>query len=335
MTGAPLRLVGALIALAAVSPSPRAQAPSPAVRLHVLADSVSLGERFELAVAVDHAPGRSVLFPEVPAGSPEAAPLLALGDAEAFSVRRLPPAARGAVRTDSAVYQVAVFEAPTAVVGPLVARLVADGDTTALASGVADVPVRPELGGEASPQPAPPSPPFSFPSPLAVWLAAALAALVALAVATWLVRGALRGRRRSAPRLPAYAEATERLGAFADPPTDAAAPRRIVELSDVLRTFLGRRLGVPAHELTTAELDAALAADGRVPEPARRAARGALRVADLVKFADARPDAALAAETLAKVRDAVELTEGGARAAEQAAASDPPDAGSTDAVGSQ
>lgn len=297
--------------------------PAPGVRLHVLADSVSLGERFEAAVAVDHPAGRSVLFAAPPPGLPEAGPALAFGDAEVLGVRRLAPTARGAARTDSAVYTLAVFETD-AVLGPVPVRLATPGDTTRLETGAADLAVRPEIAGEASPRPSPPEPPFPFPSAWWVWGAvAAGSALLAAALVPWL-RRRLGRRPTDRVRLPPYAEARGRLevldGAALD---DARAPDRIVVLAEVLRTFLARRLDVPALEMTTAELAAALRDDDRVPPSARDAAQRALGIADLVKFADATPDAEAARVAQTRVRDAVDQVEGAARTAEAAARDHP------------
>ena len=312
-----------LVLLLLLAPAPTAQ-PSPGVRLHVLADSVSLGERFEAAVAVDHPAGRSVTFPAPPPGLPEAAPGLAFGDAEVLSARRLAPTARGTTRTDSVVYTLAVFELDAAL-GPVRIQLSTPGDTTQLESGVVDLAVRSETAGEASPQPAPPEPPFSFPSAWWIWALVALAAAGIAALAVPWMRRRFGRRHDDTVRLPPYAEARGRLETLSGAPLDdTRAPERIVVLAEVLRTFLGRRLGVPALEATTSELDAALADDDRVPGAARDAARDVLRIADLVKFADATPGADTARDALQKVRDAVDTVEGAARTAE-AAASDTPE----------
>ena len=269
-------------------------------RLTVLADSVSAGERVRVAVAVDHGPGRSAVFPAVPAGDAEAAPLLAFGDAEAFSVRRLPPRVRGAVRTDSAVYEVAVFAVDTARVGPVRVRLATGRDTVDVPTGVAVVPVRSALrGGDA--EPAPLGPPDPFPGLLPVWIALGLVAALALAAGAWMLARWRRRGRPAAPRAEPFPEATSALDALG-----AAAPaERTLGARQALRVYLGRRLGLPALESTTDEIVQALARDARVPDDARAAARRALALADLVAYAGYAPEPATADGAVDTARTAI------------------------------
>ena len=292
----------------------------PRARLTVLADSVSVGERVRVAVAVDHAAGQSAVFPDVPVGSAEAAPLVSFGDAEAFAVRRLPPRARGAVRTDSAVYEVAVFALDRARVGPVVVRLAADRDTVSVPTGVAVVPVRTELGGAtgdaADAEPAPIGSADPFPGLLPVWLALGATVALLAGLAVWLVRRRPRRAVPDAPRAAPFPEATAALDALAAPATPEAASAQALGAREALRVFLARRLGVPALETTTAELDAALARDARVPAAARDAARRVLDAADLVAFAGVAPSPASAAETVGTARAAVHEIEASVQSSE-------------------
>ena len=307
-----------LAVLASLPSAASAQPVVPRARLTVLTDSVSVGERVSVAVAVDHAAGQSAVFPDVPVGSSEAGPLVTFGDAEAFSVRRLPPRARGAVRTDSAVYEVAVFTVDRARVGPVSVRVAAGRDTVVVRTGVAVVPVRSELGGDAEAEPAPVGPADPFPSLLPVWLG--LGAVVALVagVAVWLVRRRPRRVAPDAPRAAPFPEATAALDALAaaTPETPEAVSAQALGAREALRVFLARRLGVPALETTTAELDAALAGDARVPAAARDAARRVLDAADFVAFAGVAPSAASAAETVGTARAAIQDIETAVRATE-------------------
>ncbi|HEX8384749.1 MAG TPA: hypothetical protein VF576_01125 [Rubricoccaceae bacterium] len=301
-----------LVALATLAPA-AAQAQRPA-RLTVLADTVAVGERVRLAIAVDHGPGRSAVFPDVPAGDPEAGPLLTFGDAEAFSVRRLPPSVRGSVRTDSAVYTVAVFAVDTARVGPVRVRLVAGRDTVDVPTGVALVPVRSELGGEAEPEPAPVGSADPFPGLAPLWAALTLVAALVVAGAVWASR---RWRRRPGPavaRLEPYPEATAALDGLGAPVgTPEAAAEQALGAREALRIFLARRLGVPALETTTQEIDAALAHDARVSPEARAATRDVLGLADLVAFAGHVPSPDAASDAVRVARAAVDEIEGAAR----------------------
>ncbi len=289
-----------LLALLAALASGPAAAQS--ARLHALADSVSIGERFEVAVAVDHAPGRSAVFPDVPPGDPEAEPLRTLGEAEAFSMRRLPPTTRGSVRTDSAVYTVAAFAVDSARVGPVTVRLADGGDTLFVTTGVVRVPIRSELTGPPPYEPAPVGPADDFPSPTAALVALAALGVVLVGASAW---GLARRLRRPTPAPPAVLPYPAALARLADldaetPTTPAAIEAHVVAVREALRTYVARRLGLPAREATTAELEARLRADARVPREAADAVRQALRPTDLVAFAALRPPP----EAVARIRDA-------------------------------
>ncbi|MFN3597673.1 MAG: hypothetical protein ACK41D_10435 [Rubricoccaceae bacterium] len=321
-------VLAALLLAACAAGSARAQAPS-AVRLYVLADTVEAGERFLVALAADRPAGTQALFPPVPPGDPADGPLARFGDAEAFDVQRFAPRLRGRTRTDSLVYTVAAFAADAAAVGPFEVRVVAGEDTARARSGVGRVAIRAHARAEGTP-----AAPVRSPEPFApLWplvaLAGALAALVAFALHR-------RRRRRREPETPRAAPLPEALAhiealevalarAPAAGPPDARA--HFAALSDALRVYLARRLGVPATEMTTAELDAALRTTtlgARVPEASWRALRGVLRLADLAKFAGLRPDAASTAEAHARARDALRtldaaLAEAEARAEARAA----------------
>ncbi|MEL6614343.1 MAG: hypothetical protein AAFQ43_01320 [Bacteroidota bacterium] len=293
---------------------------APSVRLYVLADTVALGEAFDVAVAADHAPGVQTLFPEVPRDrTAERGPLLALGDAEATDMQRFAPIARGGVQTDSAVYRALAFAADSARVSLSVGFASGGGDTLTVASNTALVRVeRLTPGPEAEPEPM--GPPFEFPSPVPVMI---LLGTLALAVAAAVGWGLWRLWRRTprtqrTPRALPYPEAIARLDALAaDPPTPEASQAWFVELSDALRTYLERRLDVRAMERTTREIDADLAS--RLPDEARAALRGALRVADRVKFADLRPGPEASGDALARAREGIEASEAHVVVLEEAA----------------
>src|SRR5690606_38745642 len=144
----------------------------------------------------------------------------------------------------------------------------------------------------------------------------ALLGLGLVALAAWLWTRLRRGRLRTTPRAAPYPEALQRLAALdaAEPTASAAstgdaAKAHYVELADLLRTYLARTLGVPARGMTARELSEALRRDARLSADAVAAVRGTLRLADLVKFADLRPDAEANAAAHARARDAVEAVE--------------------------
>ncbi len=281
-------------------------------RLSISVDSVFVGEWFELSVSVASSAGSTVAFQEVPDGDAETGPLLSFGDAEVFSARRLPPRIESGTRVDSLVYTAATFALDNAAVGPVPVDLVVGGDTITVRSNTIALPVRSVLSGDEG-ELRPPGPPSIFPNPLWVWVLLGLGILLAAGLLFWLWRRSRALGKSVAPRLAPYPEAFQRLAGLAIPQTEPAIKPFYVELSDLLRTYLARTLDVPALELTTRELSDALASNGRVPEAALKDIRGALRVADLVKFADVRPDDEAHTLALRKTREAVDLVEVAAR----------------------
>lgn len=296
---APLLLVAALAVPASAQTT----------RLHVLADSVFVGERFEVAVAVERAAGVQTLFPEPPGAATAASDPLEAGEAELLALRRLPPEIRGDVRLDSAVYEAATFALDSARVGPVRLRLVTGGDTTEVATPSAFVGVRSVVPAGAE-EPRGLAPLAAFPRAWGPWLVAALLVLALLGALWWWLR-----RRRRAPAdtsaLPPHEEVVVRLNRLeaSRPDTPDAVKPFYVELSDALRTYLARSLGVPAHEVTTRELLALLSGNEHVPDASRDGLADVLRRADLVKFAEVVPDEAAHETALARARQAVEPIE--------------------------
>ncbi|MEO0558913.1 MAG: hypothetical protein AAF170_12090 [Bacteroidota bacterium] len=298
-----------MLALALVLLASSASAQT--ARLSVLADSLTIGEPVELAVAVDHPPGQSVIFPEAPAELPELEPSLRAGDAEILSVRRLPPTARGNLRTDSALVTIVVFAVDSARVGPIRVQLAAGADTVQIASPSVLVPVRSVLGGEANPEPAPLGPVAAFASPVPVLVGlGVLGALLVLGF-IWILVRALRKPPAPTPRVLPYPEALSRLDALASrtPTTPEATEAHFDAIRDTLRTYLARRLDLPVLESTTSELTALLESDGRVPDAGLSAVRGVLRLTDLVAFAGLRPASEAASDARSKAREAIETVE--------------------------
>ncbi len=78
-------------------------------------------------------------------------------------------------------------------------------------------------------------------------------------------------------------------------------------VSQILRCYLEDLYGIPAPDLTTAEVIAQMTAQGLVTEHIERC-RQLLREADLVKFAQFQPTLAEAQELIPRVRAFIELT---------------------------
>ena len=289
-------------------------------RLSVLTDSLTIGDPFEVAVAVDHPPGQSAVFPKAPAALPELEPSLRAGDAEILSVRRLPPSARGAMRTDSALVTAVVFAVDSARVGPIRVQLATGADTVQVATSSVLVPVRSMLGGEADPEPVPLGPVAMFTSPVPVLVGLGILGGLLILGFIWLLLRALRKPTPPTPRALPYPEALDRLNALAKitPTTPEATEAHFDAIRGTLRTYLARRLGLPVYESTTSELTTLLTADDRVPDAGLKAVRGVLRLTDLVAFAGLRPAAEAAADARAKAREAIETVETALRQLEKA-----------------
>lgn len=298
--------MGRLVVLALLLAGSSASAQT--VRLHVLADSVTVGEQFEVAVAVEHAAGVQALFPEPPGVAETVASPLETGDAELLDLRRLPPKVRGTVRLDSAVFEATTFALDSAAVGPIPIRLVRGTDTTVARSPAVYLGVRSLVPNDANPKGL--APLADFPRAWGPWLIAALLVLAGVAALAWWLR------RRNAvaietSTLPPYEEAAVRLRRLEEglPEHDDAVKAFYVELADTLRTYLARSLGVPARELTTRELLDLLRCTDHVSEEAHGALGDVLRRADFVKFAEFIPDATIHTATLARALRAVEPIE--------------------------
>ena len=296
-------------------------ASAQSVRLHVLADSVTVGERFSVAVAAEHAAGVQVLFPAPPdANTAVDAPLRA-GEAELLGARRLPPSVRGAMRVDSVVFEAATFALDSARVGPVTVQLVSGGDTTAVASPIGFVGVRSLVGDDAEPYPL--APLAEFPRAWGTWLLTALVVLALVAALWWWLR---HRRRRTAATaaLPPHEEVVLRLDmlAAALPTSPKLVKPFYVELSDALRTYLARTLDVPAREQTTRELLGTLARHDDVSPETHDSFGFVLRLADLAKFASVQPSAEAHETALDRAREAVAAIEA-ALAPEESEESEP------------
>ncbi|WP_456426116.1 hypothetical protein [Rhodocaloribacter sp.] len=287
------------------------------VTASVSADSVTVGQRFFLTLLVDHAATERPVFPDEAAAEIDTTTgHVRLGDLEilaraAYATR---PLDDRFVR-DSLVYEVATFALDTAFVPPVPVHFTADADTLTAASEPFFVPVISLVPADAQ-DIRDLAPPAEFPRPMWPWALLGAVALILAALAVYY-------RRTRAPEAPPpvtaapappaspYQEAVERLRRLEslDPATGKPF---YVELSETLRTYLSRRLGVSAMEETTSELVYELkryAERGQVTEAVVDEVHAVLELADFVKFADARPPAPRGREALARARTAVQTVE--------------------------
>ncbi|RMF53457.1 MAG: hypothetical protein D6746_15535 [Bacteroidetes bacterium] len=289
------------------------------VTARVSADSVTVGERFRLTLLVDYPPTREPVFPdEAPAVVDSVSGKPRLGDLELLA--RLARGRRdlgdGLLR-DSVVYEVTTFALDTAYVPPIPVGLATETDTLTVRSAPLEVYVASLVPPDAA-DVRDLAPIVDFPRPVWPWylLGSVLLALLALFV---YVR---RRPHEVPPVVPArpepvrspYEEAQRRLRRLEAlwPVVGEDGKAFYVELADVLRTYLERRLGVRALEETTRELVEELreaVVRGPLAPEVPDAVAAVLTLADLVKFADARPPAEQGRDALERVRVTLRVVE--------------------------
>jgi hypothetical protein len=297
---------------------------SPRVEARVSADSVKIGERFTVRLVAEHDADAAAVFPAADAGAALFGDLHVVGRGAVQSRRASPTR-----RVDSVAYEVTTFALDSARVPILPVRLVAGPDTTVAGTFPQVVPVRSvvEPDDEVLRTPALLA---SFPWPLWVWGALLLSALalaggLVYAWRRWGEEDASASDADDDPPTP-YRDAMERLqGLDRRNPTGQAARKAFyVDLTDTLRVYLARRLGVRALEQTTAEMLAALRRRPEVQEGVLRRLQAVLEQADLVKFADAEPSPERSQSVLEEARGVIDALESAQRRAESPSADDEP-----------
>jgi hypothetical protein len=292
--------------LAALAVPARAQ---PTASARVSADSVTVGERFTLTLEARHADSLRALFPDPARGD------TLLGDLVVIARTDVTTESEGGSQRDRARYEVTTFALDTAYVPPLPVRLAGSRDTSLVLSSLASVPVQ-SLVPEGASGIRDLAPLASFPRPWWFWPTVLLAPLLLAALGYYLWH-----RRQQAdeepesegpaprPPVPPHESAKRRLRKL-EQTTDWNAPDErkpfYVELADIARTYLKRRLDVAAPESTTGELMQLLddqVGRGRMPGDARDQLRRVLEKADQVKFANRRPSAKISKKLLATTRE--------------------------------
>jgi len=285
---------GVLAVLLLGGATTEARAQDVRVRTHVSADSVRVGERFTVSFTVEHAEDVQVLFPDPADGTD------AFGDIEVMNRReRSRRPLDGGRRVDSVAYEVTTFALDSVRVPAIPIPVVVGGDTS-----LARTPPRgatvisvigPESRGIHSVGPL-----ASFPSPWWPWVLAGLLTTLLLAGLAYLWWRRQQPEEATSTVQPAseidqtpYEAATawiRQLDSY-DLSDPAAVKPFYVELSSALRVYLAREWDVAALERTTREVIDALEARSDVPDDAIDRLESVLERADLVKFADVRPDA--------------------------------------------
>lgn len=299
--------VSAVLLLGLVSLRASAQAR---VDAFVSADSVRVGEPFTLSLVAEHQFNTEIVFPDDDAG-----PVL-FGDLEVVArsdvASRYLGAAGPGTKVDSVAYTVRTFALDSVRVPPLPVRVVAGRDTMLAGSRAQRIPVVSVVGPDAS-QPRGLAPLAPFPQPMWPWvlLAVVVVSLIGLLIYGWKTRGADEAPAPDpvpVPEVDPYDDARTRLHRLegTDLTDDAAVDAFYVELSNVLRRYLAQELDLRALERTTGEVVAELEAHPAVTDAAARRVRAVLELADLVKFADARPAPTDGTKALREARTALD-----------------------------
>jgi hypothetical protein len=307
-----LLLVGLLVGTV----TPAEAQLTPRIEARVSADSVKIGERFTLTLVAERAEETEVVFPAADAGAPLFGDLHVLGRG-AVQTRQSPEARR----IDSVAYEVATFALDSARVPILPVRLVAGDDTTVAGSAPRVVPVGSVVGPDAEGLRAP-ALLASFPRPFWWWgvLGLTTMALLAGLAYVWWRRTGEEGASETpdeGPKDP-YEAASDRLQRLErrNPSGREACTAFYVDLTETLRVYLARRVGVRALERTTPEVLAALRHRPEVGDRVVRRLEGVLEQADLVKFADAQPPPEESQSVLQDAQDVLDSLEAAQRRVE-------------------
>lgn len=151
----------------------------------------------------------------------------------------------------------------------------------------------------------------------AYWLAIGLATLLGFIGALWGYRRGRRKTRHALPeeRLAPNVEALDALRSLSrSGALDSADPSQAFDrMFDIIRVYIGRSLNIPIVDATSRQLLSALRTDprterGHLNDLLEQLIRPWFATCDLVKFADARPEAADAQATHQRAIEIVERT---------------------------
>lgn len=289
----------------------------PRFEIHLSADSVKVGERFSLSLVAATSGAADVIFPLPDAGPTEFGDLHVVRRSAART--RRPSSTR---RVDSVAYEVATFAIGSARVPVLPIRLVEEGDTTIVGTSPKLVPVISVVGPEAKGLRTP-ARLATFPLPLWMWavlVGAGLLIVGAVTYAWWRLRGeaseSIEADGGDEDPYEAAVKELQQLGRR-NPNDRVTGKAFYVELTQALRQYIARRVGVRALECTTSELVVALQRRRNVPETAAQRIEPVLERADFVKFAGARPDPEESREVLREARGVLDSIEAAQRRAER------------------
>ena len=311
----PRLLAAVALALALASAATVLPARGQNVRAHVRVDSVSVGERFTLVVTSERPVWARSVFPSPPPDT--TGEVLQVADVLLLKAILDSSTDPSESTLDSVLYEATTFALDTAIVGPVSVGIVSDQDTLTVATTPFLLPVRSVVPEDAE-DIVDLMPIAEFPAPVWPWLLFLALLIAAMAAFLYWFRRSpeIISLGRSAPieRKPPLEEATLRLDELerANVETDASKKAFFVELSDILRTYIARRLGPPALESTSREVTEALRELGDVgdaPESMITPVSRVLETSDLAKFAEIFPSRDRCLSSIVGVRDILDQVE--------------------------
>ncbi len=301
--------------------APAAQAQQ--VRAYVSVDSVRVGDRFSLTVVAEHAFVEDPIFPESQAGAEF------FGDLEVLAVQqagsRLASEGVGS-RVDSLVYEVATFALDTAFVPSIPVFFIVDADTSFYASFPIELPVI-SLVPEDAAGIRDLAPIADFPVNPWPWILGILVFLGLIAGIYYLWKRRIdalpeRVTHVPVPRVSPIEEAIGRLKTLkkeADLQDLEQIKPFYVELTEILRVYMSRRLQINAMESTSYELMRdlnKLAKRKKITPEAVHLSQRVLHVSDLVKFADIQPGPEVGNQAFIETRKILDEVEAALRPVE-------------------
>ena len=297
-------LRGALTAAALVGLFPTiAAAQAPRVLTALDTTLVSVGDRLQLTVTVEHAPGETVVWPD----SLDLDPFEILG-AELLAPTQIEGRVVSGVRMVLTVFELGDLAVPAFDLSVEAS----DGTSTAVSTDAFGVTVQSvglDEGGDIRAIRGPLGIPIGL-----IYVLPWLLLLIAVgAAAFWLWRRSRKGGspdRRSViiPRLP-HEEAHEALDRLeASSLLEQGEIKQYhIDVSEIIRTYIEGRFDVYALEMTTGEVMAGLR-EANVEHGALVALEAFLNRCDMVKFAKFRPTSDACRQTLAAAREWVDST---------------------------
>ncbi len=301
-----------VVIAATIVPSAFAQNPT----AYVSSDSITVGDRFGLVLVVPRSPEAHIARPIFT--SSQGASTIRFGDLIIFRRLSTGQKALGAgaenILADTLVYEATTFAVDTAGVPPLRLRLVSGTDTTIVMTSSFRFPVV-SLLEEAQEDIQDVTDVSPFPPAVWPWIVVLLLGLAAFLIMRY------KDRFLSEPEpeeeIPEIIERPspidEALSGFLRLDAVAVSDESqiksfFVDLSDIIRVFLARRIDIPAMESTTTELISDLArwrAEAAPDDHFDSRLKKILDTADLAKYADSKPAEQLCRDALAGSRELV------------------------------